>query len=155
MRNIYTEQVVYKVKPKEITIRVEPEEWERIDDKRHSSRETWQSIGLKLFRSWLAGEEKPEDSTKAKEIPEKELTQTVIGAYSQSSELHLGKFLGKLLEKYGIDAVDLLAEAVLRMPEVSLADLPEAEPPPLLPSPGETEDHPEVGRRVSRKRRAS
>ena len=42
-------------RPKEITVRIPPDEWRKMDDKRHAERETWQSIGTRLFQSWYAG----------------------------------------------------------------------------------------------------
>ena len=39
-------------KLKEITIRVDPEEWRMLDDKRHADRTSWQAVGIALFRGW-------------------------------------------------------------------------------------------------------
>jgi hypothetical protein len=88
MRNIYTEDTEYKVKAKEITIRVGLEEWLRLDDKRHESRETWQSIGLKLFRKWMESETKTEGSVLRSE-----------GAREYSSSTPADKMLFSLLER--------------------------------------------------------
>lgn len=101
--------------------------------------------GLEL---WLAG-----SSTKGKNLPDDGLTNTESEVYSQISEIKLGNSLRQLLDKYGTNAVDLLAEAVLRMPEVSIAGLDEAEPTGLVSLP-EEKDNPKVGGRLPRKRRA-
>jgi hypothetical protein len=41
------------MKPKEITVRVDPDLWRELDDKRHAERTTFQSVGIELFRRWL------------------------------------------------------------------------------------------------------
>ena len=38
---------------KRITIRFDPAVWDRLDDKRHGQRTTFQDVGARLFADWL------------------------------------------------------------------------------------------------------
>ena len=38
---------------KRINIRFDPEVWDRLDDKRHRERTTFQDVGARLFTDWL------------------------------------------------------------------------------------------------------
>jgi hypothetical protein len=40
---------------KRIALRVDPEQWQKWDDKRHAQRTTFQELGLRLFSEWFAG----------------------------------------------------------------------------------------------------
>lgn len=42
---------------REITIRLEPELWEKLDNERHRRRTKWQALGEELFTEWLEGRE--------------------------------------------------------------------------------------------------
>jgi hypothetical protein len=44
--------------PKRINLRVDADLYEKLDDKRHAERTTFQAVGMELFRQWLGAEKK-------------------------------------------------------------------------------------------------
>ncbi len=123
---------------KRIVIRVDPEKWQELDDRRHAERTSFQDLGVRLFGEWLEGRPVQKDPRNNADVaPEKSTFGDklhVIGLKSVVTESNIPwvRALVGILEGGNEVAIRALksnllafAEYVIAVPEVAdgIADI--------------------------------